>query len=168
MKKAICLYLPLLAILAVGGNIWLKKEIPIAQGRLEAKKGHLEAVAGMETALWGRIRENGGKAGREAAGGTVREVSAYNVGDKIQCSGDPCVSASGEDVCRAVRAGLKRCAANFVPLGTVLRIEGWGECLVADRMNKRYAEAVDIAMGPDEVARAVEFGRRNLLVEIMK
>lgn len=168
MKKAICLYLPLLAILAVWGNIWLTKEISANQGRLAAKEAHLEALAGMEKAIWDRARQNAERERRGRPGGMIREVSAYNVGDPAQCFGDPCVSASGEDVCLSVAAGLKRCAANFVPFGTKLLIEGWGECVVVDRMGERYAESIDVAMGPGEVALAREFGRRMLMVEVVE
>jgi hypothetical protein len=43
--------------------------------------------------------------------------------------------------------GLKVCAANFVDHETNLNIEGYGECVVLDRMNRRFAHRVDIAVG---------------------
>ncbi|NCD01068.1 hypothetical protein EOL94_03180 [bacterium] len=95
-------------------------------------------------------------------------VTAYNTGDVNQCWGDPCISANGENICLALEKGYKRCAANFVPLGTRLRVEGVGECLVTDRMNSRYYYRVDIAMKVTEKTEAREFGLQNLKVEVLK
>ncbi len=97
----------------------------------------------------------------------IRTISAYNAGDVNQCDGDPCTAANGENICNALAAGYKRCAANFVPFGTILEIEGYGECLVVDRMNSRYPNNVDIAMSYDQKKEALKFGRRNLNVKII-
>ena len=98
---------------------------------------------------------------------TVREVTAYNVGDPDQTNGDPCIAASGEDICAALEAGMKRCAANFVPFGTRLEINRVGVCTVTDRMHHRYSSRVDIAMNPDEKAKALKFGIQKLRVKIL-
>ncbi len=95
-------------------------------------------------------------------------VTAYNAGDINQCWGDPCISANGENICLALEKGYKRCAANFVPLGTRLRVEGVGECLVTDRMNARYHYRVDIAMKVTEKEQAKEFGLQRLKIEVLK
>lgn len=95
-------------------------------------------------------------------------VTAYNTGDVNQCWGDPCISANGEDICMALDKGYKRCAANFVPLGTILNVEGFGQCLVTDRMNSRYHYRVDIAMKKDEYKEAREFGLKRLKIEVLK
>ncbi|MCF8113695.1 MAG: 3D domain-containing protein [Desulfotignum sp.] len=99
--------------------------------------------------------------------GELREVTAYNAGDEDQCSGDPCISASGENLCDTVALGYNRCAANFVPLGTRLHIETLGEFVVVDRMHKRFGERVDIAMGPAEKNRAKVFGLQRLKVTVL-
>jgi hypothetical protein len=57
----------------------------------------------------------------------VREVTAYNVGVREQTSEHPCLGATGRNLCRLVEQGLKICAANFVALGSILHIEGYGE-----------------------------------------
>jgi len=98
----------------------------------------------------------------------IREVTAYNVGDTAQNHGDPCQSASGENICAALDSGFKRCAANFVPFGTKLHIDKIGVCTVTDRMNKRYRERVDIAMKKNEKARALRFGVKHLKVTIIR
>ena len=99
---------------------------------------------------------------------TVREVTAYNAGDPKQTWGDPCMSASGENICKALKKGEKRCAANFVALGTTLHIDKYGVCLVTDRMNRRYRNRVDIAMRSDEYRKARRFGKQKLRVKILK
>jgi 3D (Asp-Asp-Asp) domain-containing protein len=99
--------------------------------------------------------------------GLVREVTAYNVGVRGQTGDRPCLGATGENLCRLVARGLKVCAANFVDPETILHIEGYGECIVLDRMNRRFAHRVDIAMREDEVDRALEFGIQRRHVEII-
>src|SRR5574341_1396970 len=98
----------------------------------------------------------------------VREVTAYNVGVREQTSDDPCIGATGIDLCEMVERGLKVCAANFVALETILKIEKYGECVVMDRMHKRYSHRVDIAMKEDEVEEARQFGLQKRLVEVKR
>ena len=104
----------------------------------------------------------------ETTGETIREITAYNAGDPAQTSGDPCQSANGEDICAALKAGLKRCAANFVPLGSRLHIADHGVCTVTDRMNRRYQNRVDIAMRVDEKNKALQLGLQKRRVTILK
>lgn len=98
---------------------------------------------------------------------TIRIVTAYNAGDPKQTDHTPCISANGENLCSALARGKKRCAANFVPLGTRLHVEKVGVCLVTDRTNKRYRNRVDIAMQKNEYQKAREFGRQKLNVKIL-
>ena len=99
---------------------------------------------------------------------SIREVTAYNVGDPKQNYGDPCIAANGENICAALNLGLKRCAANFVPFGTQLSIEHYGVCTVTDRMNRRYKDRVDIAMKVTEKDKALQFGVKKLKVTILR
>ena len=99
------------------------------------------------------------------APGFFREVTAYNVGRRNQTSGTPCIGATGENLCRLVAQGYRICAANFVATGTILNIEGYGMCVVLDRMNRRFSHRIDIAMNRDEVDRAIEFGVQRRFVE---
>ena len=97
----------------------------------------------------------------------IRQITAYNAGDIYQCSGNPCIAANGENICLALKMGYKRCAANFVPFGTLLEIDGYGQCLVTDRMNSRFAHRVDIAMTLEQKQQAREFGLKTLEVKIL-
>lgn len=99
---------------------------------------------------------------------TIRVVTAYNVGDTSQTDSTPCIDASNTNICRALGRGEKRCAANFVPLGTVLNIENYGTCKVTDRMNRRYKNRVDIAFPLDKKAEALKFGKQELKVEVIE
>ena len=98
---------------------------------------------------------------------TFRIVTAYNAGDPTQNHGNPCIAASGENLCKALSTGKKRCAANFVPLGTKLYIEKYGIFEVTDRTNRRYRNRVDIAMRLGEIHKAKQFGRQKLNVKIL-
>jgi len=99
---------------------------------------------------------------------TIRTVTAYNAGDPSQTDDTPCISANGENLCDALAKGQKRCAANFVPLGSKLYVDKIGVCLVTDRTNKRYRNRVDVAMQKDEYHKALRFGRQNLHVKIIQ
>jgi 3D (Asp-Asp-Asp) domain-containing protein len=111
------------------------------------------------------------KAGQEVAAagkkftGILREVTAYNVGVREQTSDTPCIGAGGHDLCRLLERNVKVCAANFVALGTILMIEKFGECVVLDRMHRRFAHRVDVAMREHEIGEALEFGRQRRIVE---
>ena len=94
--------------------------------------------------------------------GTVRTVTAYNVGDRRQTHSKPCIGASGDNLCSLVRKGIKVCAANFVPLRTKLHVATIGECIVLDRMNSRFGSRVDFAMEKGQHNRAVKFGVQRL------
>ena len=98
---------------------------------------------------------------------TIRVVTAYNAGDPGQTDDTPCISASGENICKALATGKKRCAANFVPLGSRLHVDKIGVCLVTDRTNRRYRNRVDIAMQKNEYDKALRFGRQKLTVKIL-
>ena len=98
--------------------------------------------------------------------GTLREITAYNAGDPYQTDSTPCIGAMNTNICKKLSEGKKICAANFVPLGTVLHIQGYGDCEVEDRMNKRYPYRVDIAMPLEQKKEALEFGLKNLLVNV--
>jgi 3D (Asp-Asp-Asp) domain-containing protein len=99
--------------------------------------------------------------------GVVREVTAYNVGVRNQTSDTPCIGSGGDDLCRLIERNVKVCAANFVARGTILKIEKFGECVVLDRMHRRFAHRVDIAMKEHEIEEAMEFGVQRRLVEAM-
>ena len=93
---------------------------------------------------------------------TVRKITMYNAGDPLQCDNTPCISASGDNICNLLAKGKNICAANFVPLGTMLEIEGLGTCEVLDRMNSRYPENVDWAMEAHQKQEAINFGVKKL------
>lgn len=127
------------------------------------------ALRGNETALAEiNVPKQEKVAEQEATSETVREVTAYNAGVAAQTDSSPCISASGKDICRMLDQSKKVCAANFVPMGTRLFIEGYGECEVLDRMNSRFLNRVDIAMKKGEKDRAVRFGLQKLNVRILK
>jgi 3D (Asp-Asp-Asp) domain-containing protein len=99
---------------------------------------------------------------------TIMIVTAYNAGDPKQTDDTPCIDASNTNICKALNRGEKRCATNFVKLGTVLDIENFGKCIVTDRTNRRYKYRVDIAFKKHERKKALKFGRKKLLVKVLK
>ncbi len=91
-------------------------------------------------------------------------VTAYN-SVPWQTDDTPCIGAQGTDICAFLEAGYNTCAANFVPLGTVIEVDGLGLCTVRDRMNARYWYRVDWYMGMD-IESAKQFGLKVLDVDV--
>lgn len=91
-------------------------------------------------------------------------VTAYN-SVRWQTDATPCIGAQGTNICTIYRAGENVCAANFVPLGTVIEVEGLGHCTVRDRMNSRYYYRVDWFMDQD-VSSAKRFGVQYKTVHV--
>jgi 3D (Asp-Asp-Asp) domain-containing protein len=98
----------------------------------------------------------------------IRNTTAYVAGDPKQTDDQPCISADGSDICKGLAKGEKICAANFVPLGTRLYVEGVGICIVKDRLSTRYKHAVDIAMPLKKKKNAKEWGRQKREVQVLK
>ena len=94
-------------------------------------------------------------------------TTAYNAGDVNQCWGDPCISASEENICESLSRGLKRCAMNKFPFGTWIYIPDYGYCKIVDRMNSRYTDRVDIAFQLGD-KRAIEWGKQLKEIRIIK
>ena len=102
----------------------------------------------------------------EVKGGRIMGISAYNLVES-QCDGSPLIGAFGDNLMELSEQGIQVCASNAFPKDTKLYIQGFGECVVRDRMNSRYRNHVDICMNMD-IERALNFGRRNLKVKIIK
>lgn len=79
-----------------------------------------------------------------------------------QTDDTPFITARGTHV----RDGIV--AANFLPFGTKLKIDGFGDKIfvVEDRMNKRYTSRVDIWFASRE--EALQFGIRTLTIHIIE
>jgi len=93
------------------------------------------------------------------------QVSAYNVGDVHQTDSTPCIGATSEDLCEAIKHE-NICAYNQVPLGTRIYIEGYGWCRVADRTHPKYANRIDLAFPLEQKGEALNWGVRTKKVLI--
>ena len=87
-------------------------------------------------------------------------ASAYNSMES-QCDSTPWITASGS----RCRPGV--IAANHLPIGTKVIIEGFGEQIftVEDRMNRRYKDNIDIWMLKYD--DALDFGRRTIRYHVI-
>ena len=115
-----------------------------------------------EATLWGRIKKLLGI--RQVARitppvGTVLTVqaSAY-ASSPYQTDSTPCITDAGTKV----RPGVV--ATNFLPLGTLLKINGLA-FIVEDRMNSRYAGYYMDLWFPS-TSSALAFGRKNIEIKI--
>lgn len=95
-------------------------------------------------------------------------VSAYT-SEVGQTDASPEVGATGENIYKLLQKGIRTCASNDYKFGTKLIIPGIGECVVKDRMNRRYTgkNVVDVYLGYD-TARAWKWGRKRLQVEVVE
>ena len=91
----------------------------------------------------------------------VREVTAYTLGRVEETDDTPCIGASNKDLCKLAEQGIQTCASNEFPFGTRLLV-GEIECVVEDRMARKYSDRVDIAMLDRDLA--LKFGRQELVV----
>lgn len=95
--------------------------------------------------------------------GDIREATAFNSVPE-QTDATPCIAADGSNICERFAAGECLIAGNFARLGSKHYVNGFGECTLIDRMNKRYPNRIDIFFGYD-VKAAREFGVQKLIVK---
>ncbi len=114
---------------------------------------------------------------KEEMFGTIREVTMYSSTPE-QTDNTPCIAANNQDVCILWKNGQNICATNAFPLGTKLKVDKLGTCLVDDRMNDRFSNRIDWYAGYDDDCldgvdqgdvcpnydRALNFGLQKLLV----
>lgn len=98
----------------------------------------------------------------------TRVVTAYNAGDPAQTDDSPCIGAYGDNICSILDQGQNVCASNAYSYGSVVSIEGLGECIVLDRMNSRYSDRIDWAMPLSQKKQAREIGIQSLRVSVIK
>jgi 3D (Asp-Asp-Asp) domain-containing protein len=115
-----------------------------------------------EATLWGRLKKLIGirqVARIQPPVGTKLTVqaSAY-ASSPYQTDNSPCVTAAGT----RVRPGVV--ATNFLPLGTILEINGL-EFIVEDRMNSRY-DGYYMDLWFPSTSSALTFGRKKLEITI--
>jgi len=91
--------------------------------------------------------------------GVIRTITMYTSREQ-ETDASPCISADGTNICQV---SYNVCASNAHKIGQRLKIEGLGECIVKDRMNRRYTNSVDWYAKYD-LARALKFGRQKLEV----
>lgn len=95
---------------------------------------------------------------RPAPGTTLAVTSTAYAPSPYQTDSTPCITAAGT----RVRPGTV--AANWLPLGTLLNING-EVYIVEDRMHPRIKRSIDIFF--PSTSQALEFGRRLLTVSII-
>lgn len=104
--------------------------------------------------LWGKLAIQ-----RPPVGTTFTVNSSAYASSPYQTDSTPCITAAGT----RVRQGVV--ASNFLPMGTLLEINGEAY-IVEDRMNPRYAgRFVDIWF--PSTAAALQFGRQKLQATIV-
>jgi len=91
-----------------------------------------------------------------------RVVTAYTL-SIYETDDSPCIGATGENLCEALERNESICAANFVPFGTILKIDGYGACRVADRTARKYGQRIDILM--KDRKDALKWGKQTRTVE---
>jgi len=88
-----------------------------------------------------------------------RIITAYNPVES-QTDSEPCITASGMNVCDTKRNII---ASNEFAFGTLLMIDGkvWE---VQDRTSEKYSHRIDLLMY--DYQEALDWGRKNLMVEL--
>lgn len=118
---------------------------------------HLEvASSSVPATFWQRLSRLLGA--RLTPGTKLRVLSTAYAPSPYQTDNTPCITAAGTRVRRGT------VAANFLPLGTILEINGQ-PFIVEDRMHPRYQRRLDIFF--PSTSEALEFGRRLLEIRIV-
>lgn len=88
-------------------------------------------------------------------------LSAYTSTPE-QTDDTPCIGADGSNICELHAKGKRICASNDFSMHATIYIDGIGDCIIRDRMNKRYTgtNTVDLYMGND-TTKALQFGRQS-------
>ena len=108
---------------------------------------------------------------------TTSTLTVYPVTDKTtftaytlsveETDQSPCIGSNNNNLCE-LRKEMNICASRDLPLDTLIYIQGYGECVIKDRLNIRYkgSNRVDILM--DNKEEALKFGVRKLNYVIVK
>lgn len=73
----------------------------------------------------------------------------------------PCIGAGNNNLCE-LRKEMKICASRDLPLNTLIYIDGFGECVIKDRMSKKYLNTGRIDILMETKKEAIKFGKREL------
>jgi len=78
----------------------------------------------------------------------------------------PCIGAGNNNLCE-LKKKTQICASRDLPLDTLIYIDGIGECVIKDRMNKRYkgTNRVDVLFNSKQ--EAINFGNKRLKYAIL-
>lgn len=167
IKKQIKYAMIILSVFIVSVGIIGRSEVITNKTILELAK--IEPVQAAE-----RVAEK-----VEVKKGRINEITMYT-SMPIQTDSTPCIGANGQDVCVLWKKGQNICATNAYPIGTELHIDKLGDCLVTDRMNKRYKNRIDWYAGYDldcldnyqagdvcpNYQRALKFGMQKLFTYV--
>lgn len=84
-----------------------------------------------------------------------------------QTDNSPCIGAGNNNLCE-LKKTMNICASRDLPLDTLVYIDGFGECVIKDRLNKRYkgTNRIDILM--ETKKEALKFGKQQLNYVIVK
>ncbi|MBI4021896.1 MAG: 3D domain-containing protein [Candidatus Andersenbacteria bacterium] len=150
MRSAFCLCLLFLLVLPHAASALQENSAPLPVVRLTIARPP-------PNTLWQRLVSLLG-ARRPAPGTTLAVTSTAYAPSPYQTDRTPCLTAAGT----RVRPGTV--AANWLPLGTLLNING-EVYIVEDRMHPRYQQSIDIFF--PSTSQALEFGRRLLTISII-
>ncbi len=109
--------------------------------------------------IWSYLGIRSNRHIRPEIGTTLHVVSSAYAPSPYQTDGTPCITASGT----IARPGVV--ATNFLPLGTIIAIDG-KKYIVEDRMNSRY-DGYYLDIWFPSTSEALEFGRKKLEITII-
>lgn len=128
---------------------------------LPSRSFSFENTSGMEDVGSKSAYPDGGQP-LSAADSSEMIVTAYTLSED-ETDNTPCEGAFGDDLC-VMSKKLQICATNDYTHNQKLSVGGV-ECVVLDKMNPRYKNAVDLLF-PDKKS-ALEFGRKKLPIAVL-
>jgi 3D (Asp-Asp-Asp) domain-containing protein len=78
----------------------------------------------------------------------------------------PCIGAGNHNLCELQKRKKRICASRTIPLHTIIKINGVGNCEIMDRISVKYSNRIDILVRTKKEAFA--FGKQELEYRIIK
>ena len=77
-----------------------------------------------------------------------------------ETDGNPCIGAGNNNLCEERR---QVCASRLWPLGTVIQIRDFGQCVILDRTSSKYGSRIDILFkGERAKEKAKAWGKKEV------
>jgi 3D (Asp-Asp-Asp) domain-containing protein len=166
----------------IGWEAVILEQDTVSKNCVQVGEGHWDCSSPEDRAKWTEYLENRVKEYEEEIGRSVRDnsdkvsvqshgvlyktVTAYTSRPE-ETDSTPEIAANGENIMRLWEKGDFTCAGSF-QFGTVIWVEGLGNCTIRDRLHPRFSHRIDWhAGGADQLMVALQIGKQKRKVKVL-